>query len=77
MKERLNSPDMARLFENAFPNTLDTTVRWHTDGTRDGHTELKARSAKDGKWDGVQSFIVTGDINAMWIRDSVRFVCIL
>jgi meiotically up-regulated gene 157 (Mug157) protein len=65
--------DMARLFENAFPNTLDTTVRWHVDGTKK-HSELKARTnARDaGKWEGAQSFVVTGDINAEWLRDSTN-----
>ncbi|CUA76677.1 Meiotically up-regulated gene 157 protein [Schizosaccharomyces pombe 972h-] [Rhizoctonia solani] len=28
MKKRLKDPDVARLFENTFPNTLDTTVRY-------------------------------------------------
>ena len=63
---RLVDKDMARLFENAFPNTLDTTVRWHTDGT-----DSKKRYSS-GKWDGPQSFIVTGDINAEWLRDSTN-----
>jgi meiotically up-regulated gene 157 (Mug157) protein len=64
--------DLARLFENAFPNTLDTTVRWHVDGTNP-HTELKARSLHDeGKWTGPHSFVVTGDINAEWLRDSTN-----
>lgn len=62
--------DMARLFENAFPNTLDTTVRWHVDGTVT-HTELK-RNSMDGAWQGPQSFVVTGDINAEWLRDSTN-----
>ena len=65
--------DLARLFENAFPNTLDTTVRWHVDKTTT-HTELKARTnARDsGQWEGAQSFVVTGDINAEWLRDSTN-----
>lgn len=64
--------DLARLFENAFPNTLDTTVRWHVDGSTK-HTELKARNIRDtGKWEGAQSFVVTGDINAEWLRDSTN-----
>jgi meiotically up-regulated gene 157 (Mug157) protein len=71
--ERMVDKDLARLFENAFPNTLDTTVRWHVDGAIK-HTELKARSStKDaGKWGGPQSFVVTGDINAEWLRDSTN-----
>lgn len=54
---RMGSPDLARLFENCFPNTLDTTVRWHVESA---NAEL------------VQSFIVTGDINAQWLRDSTN-----
>ncbi|KAL3426030.1 Meiotically up-regulated gene 157 protein 2 [Phlyctema vagabunda] len=70
---RMVDKDLARLFENAFPNTLDTTVRWHVDGTEKKHSELKARGlADDGKWQGAQSFVVTGDINAEWLRDSTN-----
>lgn len=72
MNEKIIDKDLARLFENAFPNTLDTTVKWHTDGKVE-HTELKARSVRNpGKWEGPQSFVVTGDINAEWLRDSTN-----
>ncbi|KAK0119584.1 hypothetical protein ONS95_011024 [Cadophora gregata] len=71
MTEKMVDKDLARLFENAFPNTLDTTVRWHVDGEAT-HTELKTRSSVDGKWGGAQSFVVTGDINAEWLRDSTN-----
>lgn len=64
---RMIDKDLARLFENAFPNTLDTTVRWHVDG--DG---VEYSDAVDGEWAGSQSFIVTGDINAEWLRDSTN-----
>lgn len=28
MKTRIKDPDLARLFENTFPSTLDTTVKY-------------------------------------------------
>ena len=51
--------NMATLFENCLPNTLDTTVLYATDGT-DGAT--------------LDSFIITGDIEALWLRDSANQV---
>ncbi|KAK3075217.1 hypothetical protein LTR53_001673 [Teratosphaeriaceae sp. CCFEE 6253] len=66
--------DLARIFENAFPNTLDTTVRWHVDGSApiDKAQQVLGRWGADGAWKGPQSFIVTGDINAEWLRDSTN-----
>ena len=49
---KLRDPELAWLFSNCLPNTLDTTV------------EL---SSYEGKPDTV---VVTGDIPAMWLRDS-------
>ncbi|KAF2708902.1 glycoside hydrolase family 125 protein [Pleomassaria siparia CBS 279.74] len=70
MSEKIIDKDLARLFQNAFPNTLDTTVRWHTDGTVK-HKKSKILWDADA-WKGPQSFIVTGDINAEWLRDSTN-----
>lgn len=51
-KTSVKSPELTWLFENCFPNTLDTTVFHHT---------------KDGRPD---TYVITGDIDAMWLRDS-------
>ncbi|KAJ7240089.1 Six-hairpin glycosidase-like protein [Mycena rebaudengoi] len=48
---RMKDPDLARLFENTYTNTLDTTVKWFNDNL---------------------TFVVTGDIPAEWLRDSVN-----
>lgn len=66
---RMKDHDLARIFENAFPNTLDTTVKWHVNG-QEAHSHQKYY--QDGAWEGPQSFIVTGDINAEWLRDSTN-----
>lgn len=49
---RVRQPELTWLFENCFPNTLDTTVYY---------------SEKAGKPD---TYVITGDIDAMWLRDS-------
>lgn len=48
-----DAPYLAWMFENCFPNTLDTTV--HYSKTEDGDDD---------------TFVYTGDIHAMWLRDS-------
>ena len=65
---RMEDKDLARIFENAFPNTLDTTVRWHVDENE----KHRHKAFPDGAWAGAQTFIVTGDINAEWLRDSTN-----
>jgi len=52
IKRMLTNPKLAWMFENCFPNTLDTTVHFR---------EI------DGQDD---TFVYTGDIHAMWLRDS-------
>lgn len=71
MNESMKDKDLARIFENAFPNTLDTTVKWHMDGSEKSHPK-HTPEIDQGKWAGPQSFIVTGDINAEWLRDSTN-----
>ncbi|KAJ5894695.1 hypothetical protein N7495_006386 [Penicillium taxi] len=68
---RLVDKDLAQLFRNAYPNTLDTTIRWHTNGTSSAAT--RKRNKRDtSDWSGTHTFVVTGDINAEWLRDSTR-----
>ena len=56
VKQTIKNPELAWMFENCFPNTLDTTVTYK---------EI------DGKPD---TFVITGDIHAMWLRDSTAQV---
>ena len=53
IKGVLSNAKLAWMFENCFPNTLDTTVRYRKDD--------------NGRDDTV---VYTGDIHAMWLRDS-------
>lgn len=52
MKKAIKDEELGWMFENCFPNTLDTTVTY---------------KIINGKPD---TFVITGDINAMWLRDS-------
>ena len=52
VKPKIKDEKLRWMFENCFPNTLDTTVRYKM------------------KNDRPDTFIITGDIDAMWLRDS-------
>ncbi|KAI0817152.1 hypothetical protein GGR55DRAFT_619245 [Xylaria sp. FL0064] len=70
---RMKDPDLARLFENTFPSTTDTTVKFHTSGsTNTKRDQVNAGAYDEGQWEGPQSFIITGDIIAEWLRDSTN-----
>lgn len=56
-RAKLADAELAWLFENCFPNTLDTTV--------------SAERDEGGK---PNTFVITGDIDAMWLRDSTNQV---
>lgn len=63
----MKDPDLARLFENTYPSTTDTTVKFHTDGS--DISRAFAEFDGDDRWRGYHSFIITGDIVAEWLRD--------
>ena len=52
VKKNIANKELGWLFENCFPNTLDTTV------------EMEIINGKP------DTFVITGDIDAMWLRDS-------
>jgi meiotically up-regulated gene 157 (Mug157) protein len=56
IKAVIKDKELAWMFENCFPNTLDTTIDY---------------DIIDGKPD---TFVITGDIDAMWLRDSTAQV---
>ncbi|PWY70675.1 DUF1237 domain protein [Aspergillus eucalypticola CBS 122712] len=69
---RMVDKDMAQLFRNAFPNTLDTTIRWHVNSTSTSTSSSRKMRRDSSQWQGAQTFVVTGDINAEWLRDSTN-----
>ena len=56
MKARMGNKELAWMFENCFPNTLDTTVDFEVINGRP------------------DTYVITGDIDAMWLRDSTAQV---
>jgi uncharacterized protein len=56
IKARMGNKELAWMFENCFPNTLDTTVEFEV---------------VNGRPD---TYVITGDIDAMWLRDSTAQV---
>jgi meiotically up-regulated gene 157 (Mug157) protein len=51
----MKDTELATIFANCFPNTLDTTVYYFS-------------------YNPLDTFIITGDISALWLRDSANQV---
>lgn len=52
IKKDIKDKELAWMFENCFPNTLDTTVNYYEKNNKP------------------YTYVITGDIDAMWLRDS-------
>lgn len=96
MRTVIKDPDLFRLFENSYPNTLDTMIKWH--GYARNHSVWDTNNGGGTGWskslaslmatpdetsnledskeednpvtDEELTYIITGDIDAMWLRDS-------
>src|SRR5215475_439636 len=56
VRSSIGNKELAWMFENCFPNTLDTTVDFEMSNGRP------------------DTYVITGDIDAMWLRDSTAQV---
>jgi hypothetical protein len=75
-------PDLLRVFENSWPSTLDTTIGWRgyandslnagLNPDRDGESGDSGMQAGSSVEREELSFVITGDIEAMWLRDSAN-----
>ncbi len=59
VKPKIKDQKLAWMFENCLPSTLDTTVLSFTEKDESGQPD---------------SFVITGDIHALWLRDSAAQV---
>lgn len=65
MRGVIRDPDLFRLFENSYPITLDTMVKWR------GYANKTDKVTKETyQTDEELTYVITGDIDAMWLRDS-------
>ncbi|KAJ0303844.1 uncharacterized protein N0V96_000792 [Colletotrichum fioriniae] len=67
MKGVIKDPDLYRLFENAYPMTLDSMVKW-----RGYANETDKTTGVSKATDQELTYVITGDIDALWLRDSAE-----
>jgi meiotically up-regulated gene 157 (Mug157) protein len=71
LRDVIVDPDLFRLFENSWPSTLDTTIAWRGwSNTTSSESEDQVEDEEKEKEE--LTFVITGDIEAMWLRDSAN-----
>jgi meiotically up-regulated gene 157 (Mug157) protein len=69
LRHVIADPELFRLFENSWPSTLDTTIAWKGwSNSTAGSEEPNAGGLQEEEL----TFVITGDIEAMWLRDSAN-----
>jgi hypothetical protein len=57
MKGKIKDPDLFRLFENSYPNTLDTMIKW-----RGYAKKLDSITGNETTTDEELTYVITGDV---------------
>lgn len=56
MKGVIKDPDLFRLFENTYPNTLDTMIKWR------GYAAVVGADGEKEMTDEELTYVITGDV---------------
>jgi meiotically up-regulated gene 157 (Mug157) protein len=74
IKGVIKDPDLFRLFENSYPNTLDTMIKWRgyakEEGSEDQVPLENATTSEE------LTYVITGDVRSIsfWIWNIAPFV---
>lgn len=72
LRHVIKDPDLFRLFENSWPSTLDTTIAWQGWSNTSSSAEADGTESEVKTEEEELTFVITGDIEAMWLRDSAN-----
>jgi meiotically up-regulated gene 157 (Mug157) protein len=66
MKGVIKDPDLFRLFENSYPNTLDTMIKWR--GYAKERESDDQVPIENGSTSEELTYVITGDVRSISLR---------